>query len=334
MKRNLAITVVLLVSFAAFWSCNNELDVTDTWKEVPVLYGLLSPEDTVHIIKVTKAFLGDGNALYMAQIPDSSYYGDEMVATLVEIAPEGWYTNTWVFDTMWVHNKQTGVFFGGDQMLYRVHATLNPTCRYMVTLKNNKSGLLASATTSLVEPISILKPRGGLKYFSFTSTAETQAEIAESNNGRVYQLVIRFNYKEVNFNTLDTVSKYVDWVFPNKKVSSLSTNSTEKIIYSFPGTGFYTNINAKVKEDQDVKRIPGLVDFIAFSGGDELSTYIDITSPINTIVQDRPDYTNVTNGRGIFSSRTSKTHTVELTTQSIDSLVNGIKTFHLGFVFP
>lgn len=332
MKKFLIFPLIIIV-FAGIWSCNNDLDVNDDWKEVPVVYGLLDQQDSIHIIKITKAFLGEGNALFMAQIPDSSYYGDELVVQLVEIAPEGWFLRTWDLDTIWIHNKNSnGDFFSGDQMLYAVKADLEFTNSYMVTLQNLKTGHLSSANTQLIRPLNIVKPRGGQRFFSFTSIAETQAEFQTSANGRVYQLAIRFHYKEVKLNSNDTTYHYIDWVFPNRKASNLS--GSDRIIYSFSGSGFYSNISSKLKADENIKRIPGVVDFIAYAGGDELSTYIDITSPFNSIVQERPEYSNVNNGIGIFSSRTSAMRTVELTPASIDSLVNGSRTWTLGFVFP
>jgi hypothetical protein len=334
MRKLLLISFSLILTFTLFLRCNNELDVTDTWKEVPVLYGMLNPTDSIHIIKVTKAFLGDGNALIMAQNPDSSYYGDELKVTLTEIDPNGWYNETWDFDTMWIHDKLPGIFYSGDQKLYCVKAKLNTSCKYLVRIVNTKTGLSAYATTSLIGPITIKKPRGGLQYYSFTSTAELQSEVGKAANGKVYQMVIRFNYTEVNLTTSDTAYKYVDWIFPNKRVTSLSENETETVTWSYPGTGFYSNIQAKVKEDPNIKRIPGKVNFTAYAGGDELSTYIDITSPINSIVTDRPDYTNVSNGRGLLSSRSYKTHILELNVPSMDTLVKGSKTYKLGFVYP
>jgi len=330
--RTFLFGAVLLVLVAGIWSCNNDLDVNDNWKEVPVVYGLMDPQDAVHYFKITKAFLGDGNALLMAQIPDSSYYGPELTAQLIEIAPNGQYNRYFDLDTMWIHNKVPGDFFGGDQMVYKVTADLQMDHTYRITLRNTKTDLFAYGTTALVKPISITKPRGGQRFFSFTSTAETQAEFNTSPNGKVYQLVIRFHYKEVNVFTNDTTNHYFDWEFPNKKASTLAGN--EKIIYSFPGTTFYNQVRAKVKENPNVRRIPGMVDFIAYAGGDELSTYIDITSPITTIVQERPEFTNINNGIGIISSRTSAVRSCELTVGSIDSLVNGSKTFQLGFIFP
>jgi hypothetical protein len=323
---------LLIVLTAFIFSCNNELDVNDDWKEVPVVYGLLDPQDAEHIVKITKAFLGEGNALLMAMIPDSSYYGDELVAELIEVTPGGNWNRVWLLDTFWVDNKQPGVFFGGDQMLYKVKANLLMDHTYRLSLRNTRTGLQASAVTSLVEPIEITRPRGGQRFFSFTSIAETQAEFNTSANGRVYQLVIRFHYREVVKNTTDTLHRWIDWEFANKKANYLA--GTEKIIYSFPGSGFYGNIQARIKPVPDIVRVPGDVEFIAFAGGDELSTYIDITSPITSIVQERPQYSNISNGIGIFSSRTSAHRSCQLTPASVDSLVNGSRTWNLGFIFP
>ncbi len=323
----IALTVVLTTSF---WSCKNDLDVNDDWKEVPVVYGLLDPNETTHIVKITKAFLGAGNALYMASNPDSSYYGTELEPQLVELNPDGSANRIWNLDTMWIHDKESGTFFSGDQMLYKVNADLRLDKTYRLVARNNHSGLLAFASTTLVGSVTINRPRSS--FLSFTSTAETQVELQSAQNGKVYQIVIRFYYVEVDLTTNDSTTRYIDWPFPNRKSMNLGVN--EKILYSYIGSNFYSNIQAKVKEDINVKRIPGNVHIIAYVGGEELSTYIDITSPITTIVQERPQYTNINNGIGIFSSRTSNLRAYKLTVASIDSLVNGSKTYSLGFVKP
>lgn len=324
--------LILTGFLGAFLSCDNELNVNDDWQEVPVVYGLLDPQQNEHVIKITKAFLGEGNALHMAQIPDSSFYGDELVAELVEVTPGGNWNRRWTLDTFWIHNKEEGVFYGGDQMLYRTQANLLMDHSYRLLLHNTKTGLRATAVTSMIEPIEITRPRGGQRFFSFTSLAETQAEFRTSPNGRIYQLIIRFHFAEVKQNSTDTVHRYIDWQFPNRKASFLTGNET--VTYSFPGVGFYGNVQARLQPDPDIIRVPGNVEFIAYAGGDELSTYIDITSPHTSIVQERPQYSNISNGVGIFSSRTSASRVCQLTPASIDSLVNGSRTWNLGFVFP
>ena len=44
-------------------------------------------------------------------------------------------------------------------------------------------------------------------------------------------------------------------------------------------------------------------------GSEDLNTYIKVNEPITGIVQKRPQFTNINNGIGIFSSR--YTHTEE-----------------------
>ena len=64
---------------------------------------------------------------------------------------------------------------------------------------------------------------------------------------------------------------------------------------------------------------------------DELSTYIDLNRPSNSIIQERPAYTNISNGIGIFSCRHTKKYSYNLASYSIDSLLHSKYTGNLGF---
>lgn len=66
-----------------FLSCTNELDVTAPYKDTTIVYGLLSPNDSVQYIKIYKAFLGDGNAYTFAQVADSFYFKDVLTVNLI-----------------------------------------------------------------------------------------------------------------------------------------------------------------------------------------------------------------------------------------------------------
>ena len=44
------------------------------FKETAVVYGLLDQSDSVHYVKINRAFIGPGNSLEFAQIPDSNYF--------------------------------------------------------------------------------------------------------------------------------------------------------------------------------------------------------------------------------------------------------------------
>ena len=55
-------------------SCDESFDVNDDWEDITIVYGILSPADQVHYLKINKAFLGPGNAYEMAGESDSIQY--------------------------------------------------------------------------------------------------------------------------------------------------------------------------------------------------------------------------------------------------------------------
>ena len=70
MKKIYLILSVFAVVFAA---CETDFDVNAAWEETTVVYGLLDAGDgkEVQQIKISKAFLGNMDALQMAQYADS-----------------------------------------------------------------------------------------------------------------------------------------------------------------------------------------------------------------------------------------------------------------------
>ena len=74
------ITILGLISAVLLMtSCQDNMDVNDEWKNIPVVYALLSQADTIHYVKVNKAFLGEAPASEMAQESDSLFYNDVQV---------------------------------------------------------------------------------------------------------------------------------------------------------------------------------------------------------------------------------------------------------------
>ena len=82
-----------------------------------------------------------------------------------------------------------------------------------------------------------------------------------------------------------------------------------------------------------IGRIPGKIEIIVVAGGDDLNTFIEVNRPSTSIVQEKPEFTNITNGLGIFSSRYSKTpFSRQLSVVTLDSLACGQYTNDLKFL--
>ena len=316
--RYLKVVFLLLLPMTLFFSCDSKLQVNAAWKDITVVYGLLNQNDTVHYLKITKAFLGEGNALMFATIPDSSNYPDKL-----DVKLEGWektsqydstLKQTILFDTITITNKEKGtdsaIFYYPLQLVYKsagfVH--LNQNYLYKLSIKRKSTGKEITAQTPLVNKItSIEQPHAYPAKASFIPGMVNQLVFTTVKGGKRYQVVGRFYYLETS--STDTTSKYVDWVI----FSDIKTDNTkggETLSLTYPCDAFYTVIGNGIHADIANNNLPGGLKRVAYKmeyiftvAGDDLNTYMEVTEPSYTIVQERPPYTNIVNGIGLFSAR-------------------------------
>lgn len=341
MKRFFTLLTFLLVFL---FSCTTDFEINGPWQDITVVYGLLNQNDSITYIKINKAFLGEGNALMMAQIEDSCEYQHPL-----EVKVEEWSNNnlvkTFFFDTTTVYNKEPGVFYYPKQVLYKAvtYKQLNVESTYKLIIHNPVSGNTYRSQTLLVYPLSISKPLPSLKIISFSQETGSigKVEWTTGQNGRKFQLLIRFNYKEVPVSGgTDTTFKSVDWLFPAMRSPSLTGH--EVMFMTYPNPYFYDLLRSKIAVNTSVRRFIGkkgfnesdlgAVEFIFSVAAEEFSTYLDVYVPSTGIVQEKPDYTNIigdggAKGVGIFSSRYQYTKPFKLD----DATRTNIQGLNLGF---
>jgi hypothetical protein len=333
MKR---FTLILFIAMSAgLNSCSTDFDINAPAKDITVVFGLLDQNDSDHYIRISKAFIGEQDALVMAQDAANSSYGDALDVKVEEYT-NGNLTHTFSCSKTMVTDKDPGVFYYPNQEVYKFTGTLNVGSRYKIVIKNNESGKETTAETGLVNDFTVEKPYYNPKnpQIGFINASgqytESEAKWESAKNGRLYEPLFRFNYKEVDNNQpLDTVYKYVDWKINSVKSSRL--DGSETMISGYNSEPFYKFLESVTPIDYNKSRFIGKVDFMMSVGGDELSTYIDLNSPSNTIIQERPAYTNVSNGIGIFSCRHTKSLSFNLSSYSVYELINGQYTYQLGF---
>jgi hypothetical protein len=322
---------ILLIPVSLLVSCSKDLNINDKWTEIMIVYGLLNPNDSVHYVKITKAFLGPGNAMQYAGIPDSSNFAHKLKVTLDEYNGESLVSSI-LLDTTMITNKDTGIFYFPNQLVYVARTQLNMAHRYRITVLDTATGVQVTASTDIVNTFDISSPNSFSKA-NFVQGSLTTAEWLSAKYGRRYELNIRFSYREyAKSDSAFLGKKSVNWlVFNDMKAKSL--NGGEEMVNSFYGDGFFNSIKANVPFNESVYRIADSVEYIFTVASEELSNYIEVTNPSNTIVQEKPIYTNVSNGIGIFSSRTDNTgfnpRILRLSDRTYDSLVDGTVTGNL-----
>lgn len=332
MKIFSRICLLLLVVFSV--SCKTDFEINAPAKDITVVFGLLSQDDSVHYIKINKAFIGEDDALVMAQDPANSDYGDVLAVEVEEYNGEN-LVRTYTCVRTLISDKEEGEFYSPNQYVYSFAADLNLDNTYRLTILNNETGSITEAQTGLVGEITILKPyfNPANPQISFVNT-NGQYSISElkwnsARNGRLYETSFRFYYQEVDLNTNDTVNMSINWQLASLKATQL--DGGEPLLCSYNSESFYRFLGANIPVDDSKVRLIGKIDIIISCGGDDLSTYIDLNKPSNSIIQERPAYTNVANGIGIFSCRRTKVFRVGLSAFSKVALIDGDYTRQLNF---
>jgi len=309
MKR-IPFLILLLPFVFSLASCETDFDITAGYKDITVVYGILSQNDSIHYLRINKAFLGSGNAVEYSQIPDSSSYGGNIEVTLEEVTGDGT-GNILTFDTITLAIKDSGAFYYPDHLYYIAKGTLNPTATYNLKIVNKKNGKVVSSSTKLVQDFNISNPNYWLKTLNFkkanTTTQKFEWESAE--NGRLYQPVLYYFYKETS-SPGDTIVRKVEWKFPAKRSSSLDGGKAMSVEYL--NADFYARCTAQIPyadaaaEEAVIARVADHLELIFTVVGDDFNTYIEVNEPTTGVLMEKPEYSNITNGIGLFSSRYQK----------------------------
>lgn len=316
-SSNTTFNLVILTVLFLLNSCKNEINIAAPWKETLIVYGLLDPATSVNYIRIQKAYLDpNSNAIKFASINDSIYTEKLDVKLYVKL-------NGNTIDTIFPEyingdiegiKKDSGLFSNSPNYLYKITepikaSRLSPNPEdytYQLEVYDTKKGYKCSSnttTTGFLEPLSPVT--NNITPITINSKVGTYITIGyrEGRNVKTYDMIIRFWYKEYDIKTpSDTQTKYIDWVlFKNRPTSSL--RGYELKITSIESNIFYELLNYSLNADSDIKRIPLYCDVEFYGAGEDLYTYIQVNLPSVGIIQKKPEYTNITNGLGLFSSR-------------------------------
>jgi|JI10StandDraft_1071094.scaffolds.fasta_scaffold09479_8 hypothetical protein len=303
-KRTMSIRPVLLFACATALllnSCSTDLDVAAPYKENTVVYALLDKGTTIQFVKINKAFLGPGNALVYASVADSSEYTDEQLQAEVQEIKNGAVVNTYLLqDTLLDHDP--GIFAGPQHKLYYFNAVLDSTATYR--LNATAKGNTVFAETNIVARV---QPTGSIVPLPLrlvsTGGGSYVSQIIRWNssvNGKRYDLAYRFNWDEVI--GADTIPK--SFTQQLGTVVAANTAGNEALELPFSGESFFQSVGTRVGTTPGVsKRIFRGVDILWAVAGQDLHVYLQLNSPISGLVEDRPVYSNIDNGYGLFSSR-------------------------------
>jgi hypothetical protein len=342
---------LLLVTISVLAGCSTDVDINAPYKNITVVYGLLNMRDSVHYVKINKAFLGEGDAYDFAQIADSNEWasGDISGAWVFEVS-DGQRVDTFPLRDTLLTNRDPGVFYSPDQTMYYFSTPdrifldsgspqipsgptfLKETSDYEIELM--VKGERISATTPIVYDFSFSgpdqSPTSTINLLSSGGFGAYELNWTSNLNGRRYEASYRFNYKEVRGTDTTALLSFTQRM---GTVVRSGTTNFEPMATLMEGQLFYNTVATLIPNDPTVDhRIFLGIDFLVAVANDEFHTFLALDEPITGIVEDRPSYTNITNGYGIFAGRYTKNILGKrLNSNSLEELVDGDITGALRF---
>lgn len=307
--------VVFLFPFI-FTSCEVEFDPNEEWKAVTVVYGVLDQDDDTTFVRVQKGFLGSGNYLDFSKVKDSIYYKPEDIDVFM-ISHYYWEADSIVRDTFWFnytesYNKEDGDFFAEISPIYycvtrgRLNHTEAMKQTYKIVVRNKKTMEETTASTRLIGDYDIITPGN---YMQFQNRAGKQILNCQWYNlnsyadaydqgimAKMYQPVIRFYYKEEGKET------FADIDF-----------ATQLVKNQHAGVPMSFNIELDLLLDELERSLKGkncsptdrssMFELYILSCDLNMYEYYSNSRQESMQLVDKPIYTNVNNGYGLFAAR-------------------------------
>ncbi len=331
---------ILLSAFAGillFSACENEVDINADWKDVPVVFGLLDADSTEQFIRISRVFLGEGDALAFAQIQDSLYYKDGDIVAKVSEFINGNETRNWILDRRTDITKDTGIFASPGQVLYSFEVPSNnklkTNAEYFLSVVNNKSGNELKGKTKLVRKVNVATPSQFSQTANIFPQQKTFVKWTSSENGRLYEVFLKFIYREYPEGLPQDVTRKEVSINLGRLTATNDAGGEElqreidnKVIYQT----LASFISAATPENPMLRFADSLY-FVVNAADEDLFTYLNVNQPSNTIAQERPQFTNIENGLGLFAIRNTYIRRLPIGPLTSDSLRNNAITEALNF---
>jgi len=328
--------LLLLLPFGLLLSaCSNDFEVTAPWKEIPVVYGILSPQDSAHYIRIEKAFIDpERSAFEIAQIADSLYYPENSITVWMErVDNQSRIQLQRVDGALEGYPRDAGIFAGQPNWLYKLSPTgnfsLEPGKSYRLVIERADGKPDVTAETTIPKDFFITKPilSTQVPVIGFEKNVPgTPIEWRTDVNGYYFNITFRIRYHDKNANGTIAATHELVWdAAKNVERDSLSIgNGVYLASKEIPKNSFFNFLAQNLQRPVgNMYREFQACDLIINGGGREIKEYLETANANSglTGAETFPNYTNISEGYGIFTGKNQTTvNNIRITTRTVDSM--------------
>jgi len=325
-------------------ACEPNFNLNAPYKDVPVVYGVLNYQDSIHYVKIYKGYQTNknGNAFIDAQNPDSIYYYNDIKVVLQEYNGENRTSRPEILlKITYDFPRDSGIFYyGNERIVYYTTESLNKDRIYKIQITNLINGNVVEGKTPIVGDFGIITVSPTINMLGKSASIP----FGKAANAADYELHVNFLYFEVDIKTNQVIKidKIKKNICPKVGGNFKQSTSNEYQLYKEFTPTFYDDIAAQLKPNEGIVRYSGTptsracIEIEGWAAEESIVNFLISNRPVSGFVQVKNDYTNLTASDGVafgfFSSRYKCRNTVfNITKNSEDTLYYGPKTHHLGF---
>lgn len=296
MKR-IAIPAVFIALLLTV-SCEKELDVAE-WKEISVVYAVINIKDTVQYLRINRVYSAPlDDPYHFTQVNDSVNYPQDLFDVFLEEMYEGHAIGDPVQYEPVDRQKEPGMFSTASNCVFRTNLPIKKNTEYRLKVVNKKTGHTATGMASVMGKVTIEESFSWERaFYRVNYVPEPMPEYEGSLDPKEHDnYIVRFLYWETK-NGIKT-TKYVDWVPTLNQLKQLNDDDTAYQMFD----AYWEYLASQIEIDPTVKRQARGVDYMLALPGEELQTYITVYEQA-TNPHFYPDYSNMTEGAGVFGSK-------------------------------
>jgi len=326
-------TLLVILTLTLVSACETDFELEAPPRDIPVVYGFLSKQDTAHYIRVERAFQTDGaDARDVAQDPDAIYY-DNISVELERILTGQRFTLTAVNGNDEGYPREDGPFVEQPNLLYKIDANeIDLRGGEPIRLLINRSDNLPTITAE-TEILDDIEPRETSPSSPINMQYDRNVSISwiVGEKAQLFDLRMRINYRERAAGG-SFESRSLEWVLDDdlRRMDETQTRITFRLL----GEDFYRFLAASLPQQSDIVREFESIDLLFAAGGQEMIDFLQVSRANAGITSSQlvPVYSNLSEGRGIFTSRSRAERLgLQLNTEALDSLREGSITRSLNF---
>ena len=347
MRYLIGITIISSIIFSLS-SCETDFDLNAPYEKTAVIFGFLDISAETQYFRIQKTFLGEGDALLYALEEDSSLFNN-VEGSVSWTNSAGQTLGSAQMDTVTINNKDTdGAFFAPSQLVYYIPSSeIDFNTNYTYHLEVIADGVTYTSSTRLVvmneQDIQQPPPSDQVPEIQMVSGngstlnyLDRKVRFSTEEFARRYNISLTFNYTDVK--TTGEFDRTYNFNIGNVITENDGGGETPEL--EFNTEGWYSLIGNTVQDDPDLLyREVGTVDFVFTLAAEDLHNYLSVNEPVTSIIQERPEYTNINKGNGesgigIFSSRYTIKRVKFLNFNSMREMVCGQYTIEDTFCDP